>query len=160
MQKYEDVKALPSRAFRRLTGVSKNVFQAMLEIVRVAAMQKTAKGGRPAMVSIENQLLMVLEYLREYRTYFHLGQSYGVSESSCYKTCRWVENTLIRDEKFRLRGKKVFLKNDTPLEVILIDATETPIERPKKKERGIKSGLSTEIISSGIIILEKRSDIH
>jgi len=133
MQKYEHVKDLPSRAFRRLTGVSKNVFQAMLEIVRVAAMQKTAKGGRPAMVSIENQLLMALEYLREYRTYFHLGQSYGVSESSCYKTCRWVENTLIRDEKFRLPGKKVLLKNDTPLEVILIDATETPIERPKKK---------------------------
>lgn len=133
MQKYEHVKDLPSRAFRRLTGVSKNVFQDMLEIVRVAAIQKTAKGGRPAMVSIENQLLMALEYLREYRTYFHLGQSYGVSESSCYKTCRWVENTLIRDEKFRLPGKKVLLKNDTPLEVILIDATETPIERPKKK---------------------------
>ena len=57
MQKYEHVKDLPSRAFRRLTGVSKNVFQDMLEIVRVAAMQKTAKGGRPAMVSIENQIL-------------------------------------------------------------------------------------------------------
>lgn len=134
MQKYEHIKDLPSRAFRRLTGVSKNVFQDMLGIVRLAALKKTAKGGRPSMLTIENQILMALEYLREYRTYFHLGQSYGVSESSCYKTCRWVENTLIKDAKFRLPGKKVLLKNDIPLEVILIDATETPIERPKKKD--------------------------
>ena len=134
MQKYEHIKNLPSRAFRRLTGVSKNVFQDMLGIVRLAVLKKASKGGRPSTLSIENQVLMTLEYLREYRTYFHLGQSYVVSESSCYKTCRWIENTLIRDARFRLPGKKVLLKSDIPLEVILIDATETPIERPKKKD--------------------------
>lgn len=134
MQKYDYVKNLPSKSFRRLTGVSKNVFKDMLGIAKLAALKKTARGGRPATLSIENQLLMALEYLREYRTYFHLGQSYSVSESSCYKTCKWVENTLIKDEKFRLPGKKVLLRNDASLEVILIDATETPIERPKKKD--------------------------
>ena len=134
MLKYEYAKTLPSKAFRRLTGVSKNVFQDMLGIAKLAALKKTAKGGRPRALSIENQILMTLEYLREYRTYFHLGQSYGVSESSCYKTCKWVEDTLIKDEKFRLPGKKVLLRNDAPMEVILIDATETPIERPKKKD--------------------------
>ena len=134
MQKYEHIKDLPSKAFRRLTGVSKNVFEDMLGIVKLAALKKTAKGGRPSSLSIENQILMALEYLREYRTYFHLGQSYGVSESSCYKTCKWVENTLVRDAKFRLPEKKILLSNDMPLEVILIDATETPIERPKKKD--------------------------
>jgi hypothetical protein len=134
MQKYEHIKNLPSKAFRRLTGVSKSVFQDMLAIVKLAALRKTAKGGRPSTLSIENQVLMSLEYLREYRTYFHLGQSYGMSESSCYKICKWVENTLIRDAKFRLPGKKVLLRDDKSLEVILIDATETPIERPKKKD--------------------------
>ena len=134
MQKYEYVRHLPSRTFRRLTGVSKNVFLDMLGIVKIAALKKNSKGGRPSTLAIENQLLMALEYLREYRTYFHLGQSHGVSESSCYKTCKWIENTLVRDAKFRLPGKKVLLRNDTPLEVILIDATETPIERPKKKD--------------------------
>lgn len=134
MQKYEYVKNLPSTKFRRLIGVSKNVFQSMLSIVKMAALKKAEKGGRPSNLAIEDKLLMSLEYLREYRTYFHLGQSYGVSESSCYKTCKWVEDTLIKDEKFRLPGKKVLLKNSTPLEVILIDATETSIERPKKKK--------------------------
>ncbi|WP_223844973.1 transposase family protein [Orientia tsutsugamushi] len=30
---------------------------------------------------MDEQLLMVLEYLREYRTYFHISQNYGISES-------------------------------------------------------------------------------
>jgi hypothetical protein len=134
MQKYEHVKNLSPGKFRRLIGVSKNVFQEMLSIVKIAALKKAKKGGRPPSLVIEDQLLMALEYLREYRPYFHLGQSYGVSESSCYKTCKWIENTLIKDEKFRLPGKKVLLKNNMSLELLLIDATETPIERPKKKK--------------------------
>ena len=75
---------------------------------------------------------MTLEYQREYRTYFHLGQSYGLSESACYRNCRWVEEVLVRNKTFALPGKKVLLDNDSSIEVILIDATESPIERPKK----------------------------
>lgn len=43
---------------------------------------------------------------------------------------------MIKDPKLRLPGKKV----DTLLEIILIDAAETPIERPKKRE-GVKMAL-------------------
>lgn len=76
---------------------------------------------------------MTLEYLREYRTYFHLGKSYNLSESACYRTYRWVEDSLIKSKKFSLPGKKALLKTDTEFEVILVDASESPIERPKKK---------------------------
>ena len=55
--------------------------------------KKKAKGGRKNKLSEENMLLMALEYLREYRTYFHISQSYGVSESTAYKTVKWVEDT-------------------------------------------------------------------
>jgi hypothetical protein len=75
---------------------------------------------------------MVLEYIREYRTYFHISQSYGVSESSAYKTVKWVEDTLIKHPDFSLPGRKALLKSDVEYEVVLIDATESPIERPKK----------------------------
>ncbi len=37
---------------------------------------------------------MALEYLREYRTYFHISKSYGACESTAYKTVRWVEGSL------------------------------------------------------------------
>jgi len=83
-------------------------------------------------MAIEDQLLMTLEYLREYRTYFHVGQSYGIHESYCYKICHWVEDTLIRSRQFRLPGKKALHKSDMDYEVVLIDVSESPIERPKK----------------------------
>jgi len=75
---------------------------------------------------------MTLEYLREYRTYFHLSKSYGICESYAYKLIRWTEDTLIKSKVFSLPGRKALVKSDVEYEVILIDATETPIERPKK----------------------------
>ena len=104
----------------------------MTEILKNADQQKKVRGGRKNKLSLENQLLMVLEYIREYRTYFHISQSYGVSESSAYKTVKWVEDTLIKHPDFSLPGRKALLKSDVEYEVVLIDATESPIERPKK----------------------------
>ncbi|KTD62139.1 preprotein translocase SecY [Legionella spiritensis] len=77
---------------------------------------------------------MTLEYLREYRTYFHISRSYGLSESSCYRNIRWVEDTLIKEWTFSLPGRKALLKSDVEYDVVLIDATEIPIERPKKNK--------------------------
>ena len=133
MQKYEHIKTLPPIAFKRLTGVRKDTFTAMSSIVREAENKRMSQGGNPPHLGIEDRLLMTLEYLREYRTYFHLGKSYGLSESTCYRNCRWIEDTLIKSRAFSLPGKKVLLKNDEQWEVILVDATESPIERPKKK---------------------------
>lgn len=61
---------------------------------------------------------MTLEYLREYRTYFHIGQSYGISESSAYKAIRWIEDILIKHPDFALPGRKALLKSDNEYEVI------------------------------------------
>lgn len=134
MQKYETVSKLSSIEFRRLTGVQKTTFIEMVAIVKEAENKRTSGRGKPFHLSIEDRLLMTLEYLREYRTYFHLGQSYGLSESACYRNCRWIEDILIKSKRFSLPGKKVLLKSNVEFEVILIDATETPIERPKKKD--------------------------
>jgi hypothetical protein len=126
MQKYEAVQKLSSIEFRRLTGVRKEAFAQMITIIKEAEGQRRSQGGKPPRLTIEDKLLMALEYLREYRTYFHLGQSYGVSESACYRNCKWVEDTLIKSKLFSLPGKKTLLKSDTEFEVILVDATETP----------------------------------
>ena len=55
-----------------------------------------------------------------------------MSESSAYNTIKWIEDTLVRHPDFALPGRKALLKSDMHYEVVLIDATETPIERPKK----------------------------
>ena len=131
-KKWEAVKTLLPEAFRRLTGVKPSTFEAMLDVLKQAHHKKKARGGRPNKVSIEVMLLMTLEYLREYRTYFHISQSYGISESYAYKLISWVEDTLIKSQVFSLPGRKALLKSEVEYKVILVDASETPIQRPKK----------------------------
>lgn len=133
MNKYEELKQLSPQQFRRLTGVKRETFSEMVNILLAVQNGRYRKAGRKGGLGIEDKLLMALEYLREYRTYFHLGRSYGLSESACYRACRWVEDALIRSGKFSLPGKKALLKSDVEYELILVDASETPIERPKKK---------------------------
>lgn len=132
--KFKQLKSLNDPGFRRLTGVQRETFFKMLGILKIAKKELKSQGGRENKLSLANQLLLCLEYLREYRTYFHIGQSYGVSESTAWRISRWVEDTLIKSREFSLPGKKALTKSDTEYEVILIDASESPVERPKKKE--------------------------
>jgi len=133
--KYPQIQGLEAEKFRRLTGVKRSTFEKMISILKEADIKKKSQGGRKSKLCIEDQLLMALEYIREYRTYFHTSQSYGVSESSAYKTIKWVENTLIKHPDFSLPGRKALLKSDMEYELVLIDATESPIERPKKDKK-------------------------
>lgn len=135
MTKWILAKELKAASFRRLTGVKRTTFERMLEILRAAEITKRRRGGRPHKLILEDRLLMTLEYLREYRTYFHIGQSYGIGESNAYQAIRWSEDQLIRSKAFSLPGRKALLKSENEFEVILIDATESPIERPKKNKK-------------------------
>lgn len=132
--KRKTVKILEEEKFRRLTGIKRATFDKMIGILTEATQAKKKKGGRNTKLCIEDMLLMTMEYLREYRTYFHISQSYGVSESTAYKTVRWIEDTLIKHPDFALPGRKELLKSDVKYEMVLIDATESPIERPKKSK--------------------------
>jgi Helix-turn-helix of DDE superfamily endonuclease len=132
--KFEAVKNLGEEKFRRLTGIKRSTFDKMVGILEESIKSRKVNSGRKKKLSLENSLLMTLEYMREYRTYFHVSQSYGISESSTYKTVRWVEDTLIKHPEFALPGRKALLKSDIEYDVVLIDATETPIERPKKSK--------------------------
>jgi len=129
---------LGEEQFRRISGVRKNTFEKMIEILSAAEKVRRSKGGRKPRLTLEDSLLATLEYLREYRTYAHIAVGYGVSESQIFRIIKWVEDTLIKDGTFSLPGRKTLLKSDFKFEVVLIDATETPVERPK---RGRKTGI-------------------
>ena len=136
--KYETLKSYPDAKFRRITGVKRTTFAKMVEILQKEYAAKHLRRGRKPKLCIEEMLLATLEYLREYRTYAHIAVSFGLDESNMYRTIKWVEDTLIKDGTFSLPGKKALLKSDMEYEVVLIDATETPVERPK---RGKNSGI-------------------
>jgi len=159
MKKYRKIKKLEGTEFRRLTGVKPETFLEMVSILKQAESVRMSRGGKPHRLSIEDRLLMSLEYLREYRTYFHLGKSYDLSESACYRSCRWVEDTLIKSSKFSLPGKKALLKSDVEFEVVLIDAAESPIERPKKKGPS-KEANKKEKQQTEALLLGKEKEAH
>lgn len=131
--KYEEAKALTANDFKRLSGVYPETFSEMVEIVQKNQVNKKVS-GRPNKLSLENQILMTLEYLREYRTYFHIGKSWGVYESTAFRIIQKIENILIQSGKFKLPGKKKLIDSDQGLNTIVIDVTESPIERPKKNK--------------------------
>lgn len=144
--RYETIKHLKDTDFKRLTGVRRETFEKMLEVV-----QKGLRDfGRPPKLNRTDQLLMTLMYWREYRTEFHIAQTYGVSEATVCRTIRKMEDALVNSGKFRLPGKKALQPSDTVFEVMLVDVSEQPIERPKKTK-------NSTIVAKSSDILKKRS---
>lgn len=125
---YRNIKDYAPEKFKRLTGVSMEVFALMNDVL----VNGLRSFGRPPTLGLYDRLLMVLMYWREYRTYEHIGQTYGVSEATVWRTVKQFEDILIQDKRFHLPGKKALWEPDTVLEIVLIDATECPCERPKK----------------------------
>ena len=138
---------ISAKHFQRLTGVKRNTFEKMCFILKVVKEQrrKHPKRGKEPSLCIEDQLLMMLMYNREYRTFLHIGTDYGISESQCWRIVTDLENILIQSEAFKLPGKKALTKSNVKWSVVLVDVAESPIERPKK--------------NSGSIIQEKRKSI-
>jgi hypothetical protein len=134
---YDQIKDLPADRFKRLTGVRPETFHEMLAVVRSA----WRTFGRPPKLPRQDQLLLALSYWREYRTLAHLAASFGVSEPTAWRTVRRVEETLLHSGQFSLPGKRALERAPAgTFTVILLDATETEIERPPKSSAGISVG--------------------
>ena len=139
--KYETIQHLKDTEFKRLTGVERETFEEMLQVIE----KGLSNFGRPPKLSRADQLLMTLMYWREYRTEFHIAQSYGVSEATVCRSIHKVEDAVVGSKKFRLPGKKVLQPSDTIFEVILVDVSEQPVERPKKVRKGITAAKRSAI---------------
>jgi len=131
--RYEEIKEWKDTGFKRLTGVKHETFNQMLRVLD----RELPSFGRPPKLSRADQLLMTLMYWREYRTQFHIAGSYGISEATVCRTINKVEEALMRSGEFRLPGKKALQPSDTIIEVVLVDVSEQPIERPKKSKNNI-----------------------
>ncbi|MDD1444299.1 IS5 family transposase [Dolichospermum sp. ST_sed3] len=151
--RYETVKNLTDKEFKRSTGVHRPTFDKMLAVIQAALRDF----GRPPTLSRADQLLLALMYWREYRTEFHIGLTYGVSEATVCRTIQKVENALLRSRQFRLPGKKVLHASDTWIKVVLIDATEQPIERPKKKQGEHYSGKKKRHTQKAQVIVNRQT---
>jgi len=129
--KYEKLQGLSAPIFRRITGVKRKTFSTMVACIREADTKRLKWYGRPPKLSVEDQILLTLEYLREYRTYAHIGVDYGVGESSAFRIIRSIEDTLVRTKLFALPKRSEGLNNPSVVKET-IDCTESPVERPQK----------------------------
>ena len=136
---FDETTRLSDKDFKQIIGVKRETFAEMTEELRLAYAEKHKNRGRHAKLSIENQLFMSLKYWRQYITQKELAFEFGVGEATVHDTIVWVENTLVKCGKFSLPGKKELLEANE-IEVILVDVTESEIERPKKNsDRGIQA---------------------
>ena len=127
--------------FQRRFDIKIQTLKAMVNALENFRLEnpKDRRGSR-TILTLEEQVLVALEYWREYRTYFHIGTSWGVSESTICRIVTDIESTLMKTGKFRIPGKKALLKDSDYPEIVVMDVTETAIERPKKKQKRYYSG--------------------
>ena len=117
--------------FKRLYGVTPETFWKMVQVVRDA---KQGSRGSYSKLTIPDQILLTLEYWREYRTLFHIAKNWVVHESTAQQTVRRIEDMLIKSRKFSLPSQREMVKSNTEIEIVIVivDVAETEIERPKK----------------------------
>jgi Helix-turn-helix of DDE superfamily endonuclease len=140
---YEKLKKLSAANFKRYCGVDRETFEKMCELVRQKSTSRFLINGRPPKLAAEDRVLLTLEYWREYRTMFHIGTSWGISESAVSRIITKVEDILTNSKEFSL-PKKRRPDPSAEFEVVVVDVAESPIERPKKNKsdtiRARKSG--------------------
>jgi hypothetical protein len=128
------------QVFKRLFGVNSETFEKMVSILQQEYNRQHKKGGSPPKLSVKDKLTITLKYYREYRTMESVGAEYGVSKSTVCESIQWTEDTLSRDKTFKLPGKKVLAGTPQEIQCIVVDVTESPVQRPKKTKKSIIQG--------------------
>lgn len=100
----------------------------MLVCLEQAQASVYQKGGRKLKLSLADLLMATLQYLREYRTYEQISADFNIHESNLIRKSHWIENTLIH-HGFHLK-KQAIEEGD----IVIIDATEVKVNRPKKSK--------------------------
>jgi hypothetical protein len=126
--------------FKRLYGVKPGTFEKMLLILQRAYHVLHRNGGKPPKLTVEDKLYITLKYLREYRTMDSIAAEYHVCKGTVCLSIQWVEDTLKEDGTFALPGKQMLKRKSASIQYVVVDVTESPINRPKKNQKAYYSG--------------------
>ena len=131
---------------KRLFGIKFELFETILGKVQeknIIYLQKNplSNRGLEGDFTLPNQLLLTLEYLRQYPTFLSLGFSYGISESYSNKIFHKIRVIL---------ADIVGLKNPSKLKykdvkTVIVDVTVQPIERPQIQQELYYNGSKKNI---------------
>lgn len=128
---YRELQGLSEGEFKRLCGVSRKTFAEMVAVLQPDLARQGRRGGQPKL-GVEDQLLVAMEYWREYRSQFHIGVSWGLHETTVGRIIRKVEDLLVKCGKFRLPSERQLYQPGWEWKVLVVDVGEIEIERPQK----------------------------
>jgi len=149
MNAYEKLEKLKNKDFKLITGVTRKVFEEMLELLIKRYAQEHMRGGSEGL-SVELRLTLALEYWREYRSFRHMANDHQISKTAINDAVLWVEDALSESDEFRLKDLKERFKpgEESEIKVIMIDVEEQPIERPKVNQKESYSGKKNGILQN------------
>ena len=101
--KYEEISKYSDKKFKRVVGVNRTTFKRMLEILEEEYEQRHLR-GRSTKLSLEDMLLVAMEYWYEKRTYEQIAASYKLAASNVCRSIKWIEEVLVRDGAFQVPG--------------------------------------------------------
>ena len=141
MSNYIKVKQQTVKKFTRLVGVNKKAFEILCSDIKKRhtkqkELKPISKRGKKPKVSIEDQLLLTMYYLRNYHTFFQLGLEFGISEGYANKIFHKIKLHLV--DILRLPPNTELSKES--LKLAVVDVSEQPIERPVKGQKDYYSG--------------------
>ena len=145
MSVFEKYKLKRPAEFTRLVGVGFGTFQIILEkleneVTRYKQQKPMRQRGLKSSLTIADQLLLTLIYLRNYHTFLQLGEMFSISESYAQKRYTFISRRLM---------KALDLPNDKSLTAdnlkLVVDVTEQEIERPVQKQKSYYSGKKRDI---------------
>jgi len=129
------------KKFARMSGLRKELFDKLVnkvldKIDEHRQAKPIIKRGKKAVMSIENKLLLMLMYYRQYHTYLTISEMFGISEGYANKLVHKMERLVIKALPL---GRKRKIGSEE-IKAVLVDASEQRIERPQRKQRQYYSG--------------------
>ena len=99
--KYEEFSRYEEKKFKRVVGVNRMTFKLMIDVLDKEYRKKHMR-GRSTKLSVEDMLLIAMEYWYVKRTYEQIAASYGLAASNVYRTIRWIEDVFVENGTFEL----------------------------------------------------------
>ena len=103
--KYKEVKKLKRADFKRYVGVHVETFEKMVQVVEKQE-KKEIRKVEDTKLSLEDQILITLQHLKEGREFFHLGFDWRIDENTVSYIVKKIESILVASGEFRLPKKR------------------------------------------------------
>ena len=141
MSQFEKASRQKPEDFLRDVGIRLETFMLLVQklaqyLEEECEKHPVKKRGQKSSLCLEDKLLLTLDYMRHYATFARVGRQFGISESYACKLYHRVIHILLK--VLEMKSRKELLNRD--LDIVLIDVTEQPVERPKKGQKAYYSG--------------------